>query len=302
MSSRLPDNSIKPVINLTDMATPEQKIKKVLNRVTELAVLPHVVFQVLEASASSDSACSDIERAIIVDPGFSAKVLTLANSASYGLPKKITAIREAIAFLGFRAVRNIAMTVGVFDLFAGKTDNESLRRRLWWRHSIDAALLGQWLAREAKIQASDEAYTCGLLHYVGKTLLDRSGIGDYCQVEELIKEGLDDVKAELEIYGISHDAVTIAAAEKWNLPAQLISGLNYRHQVIEGESDCQLRAITACASFLASVVQEEWQPEVTIWRAPAWAFNLAGIDLKRLEVLVGDAQAMLAKARAAEAA
>lgn len=289
-------------MNLSDISTPEQKIKKVLNRVTELAVLPHVVFQVLEASASSDSACSDIEKAIIVDPGFSAKVLTLANSASYGLPKKITAIREAITFLGFRSVRNIAMTVGVFDLFAGKTDKESLRRRLWWRHSIDAALLGQWLARQAKLQASDEAYTCGLLHYVGKTLLDRSGIGDYSQVEELIKEGLDDVKAELEVYGISHDAITIAAAEKWNLPPQLVSGLNYRHPVEEGEENGKLRACTACASFLASVAQEEWQPEVTIWRAPAWAFNVAGIDLKNLENLLAEAQAFLAKARAAEAA
>ncbi len=302
MSTRLPDNSVKSVFNLSDVSTQEEKIKKVLSRVTDLAVLPHVVFQVLEASASSDTACSEIEKSIIVDPGFSAKVLTLANSASYGIPKKVTAIREAITFLGFRAVRNIAMTVGVFDLFAGKTDKESLRRRLWWRHSIDSAMIGQWLSKSLKLGSPDEAYTCGLLHYVGKTLLDRSGIGDYAQVEELIKEGLDDVKAELEVYGISHDAVTIAAGAKWNLPLPLLNGLDYRRPVDATAENAKLRACTACSSFLASVVRDEWQPDVTIWRAPAWAFSIAEFDLKDLESLVFDASAYIARASEAEAA
>lgn len=302
MSDRFSDISTSTVFTPPDLPSEEEKIKKVLNRVADLAVLPHVVFKVLEASASTDTACAEIERAIIVDPGFSSKVLTLANSAAYGIPKKVTAIREAIAFLGFRQVRNIAMTVGVFDLFAGKNDKESLRRRAWWRHSIDTALIAQWFAKRQRLAQAEEAYTSGLLHYIGKTLLDRSGIGDYGLVEALVNEGLDDAKAEIEIYGITSVHVTRAAAEKWNLPEALQVGLQYKWPIEPGEPHAELRAVTACASYLAQVAKEGWEPDVTVWRSPAWAFHIAKVDMKDIDQLVTESNEFIASANASQAA
>ena len=128
----------------------DERLNDILRKVNDLAVLPHVVFKVLEISGSSEAPASHMERAIVVDPGFSAKVLSLANSAGMGLPRKVNSIREAIAFLGFRQMRSLAMTVGVFDLFVGKTDKESLRRRAWWRHSIDTAVCCRWLATQSR--------------------------------------------------------------------------------------------------------------------------------------------------------
>ena len=159
-----------------------ERLARLTSRINEIAVLPHVVFKVLEISSSTDTPASAMEKAIIIDPGFSSKLLMLANSAYYSLPRKVSSIREATTFLGFKAVRQLAMTVGVFDLFVGKTDKESLRRRTWWRHSVDTAVCCRWLAAEAKSVSSEEAYTCGLLHYIGRTLLDRIGEANYEEV------------------------------------------------------------------------------------------------------------------------
>jgi HD-like signal output (HDOD) protein len=157
-------------MNAAILQDPDRRLTAVLSKVGDLAVLPHVVFKVLEISAeSADTAGIEMERAIVIDPGFSSRILIQANSAAYGLPRKLVSIKEAIAFLGYRAIRNVAMTVGVFDLFLGKNDKASLRRRTWWRQSLDTAVCGRWLSRELKAAYPEEAYTCGLLHLLGKT-------------------------------------------------------------------------------------------------------------------------------------
>src|ERR1041385_5357658 len=126
--------SAVPIQNLSD------PLEELLEKVDGLAVLPHVVFKVLEVSASEDAQPLELERAIIVDPGFSSKVLTLANSAFFGLPRRVTSIREAFLFRGFRSDRTLAPTMGTYDVFVAKADRESLRHRAWWRHSVDTAV------------------------------------------------------------------------------------------------------------------------------------------------------------------
>ena len=130
------------------LSEPNRSIDKLIQRIDEIAVLPHVVYKVLEQSASTDTAASELERTIVVDPGFSTRLLTLANSAFYGLPKKVTSIRDAVTFLGYKQIRQLAMTVGFFDMFVGKNDRESLRRRAGLRLSIDTVICCRLLAGE----------------------------------------------------------------------------------------------------------------------------------------------------------
>src|SRR5688572_28471606 len=154
-------------------------LDKLLARINEMPVLPHVVFKVMEITGGSEFPAVELENAIVADPGFSSKLITLANSAYYGLPRKVTSVKEAIGFLGFKAIRQLAMTVGVFDMFIGKNDKESLRRRSWWRHSVDTAVCARYLATRTRALPADEAYSAGLFHIMGKNLLDRFGEASY---------------------------------------------------------------------------------------------------------------------------
>ena len=279
-------------INLSDPLT------DLLEKVDGLAVLPHVVFKVLEISASEDAPPMELERAIIVDPGFSSKVLTLANSAFFGLPRRVTSIREAIMFLGFRSVRNLALTVGAYDMFAGKNDKESLRRRAWWKHSVDTAVCCKWLAFFSRKVQPDDSYTCGLLHLIGKTLLDRFGNGDFDRVAIMMQNGTSELEAEGRVFGCDHIQVAIAASERWGFPETLVSGLSYLGVPAEDEEGRMQRACTALGNAIANISQYrrdnpgERQPD----ELPAWALEALGIA-EKAEMLVEQGVGAIAAAQ-----
>jgi HD-like signal output (HDOD) protein len=212
-----------------------------------------------------------MEKAITIDPGFSTKILTLANSAYFGLPKRVTSIKEALMFLGYKSVRNLAMTVGAFDMFVGKNDEESLRRRMWWRHSVDTAVCAKWLSKLAPSLSSDEAYTCGLLHLLGKTLLDRFGEGNYTECSHAIEAGTPVLDAERAVYGCDHVEVAVAAARKWGFPESLVQGLRYIEAPALDDAFKVERAATALASSIAKLARQGLDTEH--FDVPLWAFT-----------------------------
>jgi HD-like signal output (HDOD) protein len=229
---------------------------EILSRVNEIAVLPHVVYKILEISGSSDAPAAELERAIVVDPGFSAKLLAHANCAFYGLPKRVTSIKEAVMFLGFKAIRQMAMTVGIFDLFAGKTDRESLRRREWWRNSIDAAVVSKWLASETRLASPDEVFTIGLLHLIGKTVLDRSQSGAYDEVESLVEGGLSVLAAERQVFGCDHIDIAMGAARRWGLPNVITNSFDYLSEPQPHDEFAKTCAILAFSRHVADVARQ----------------------------------------------
>ena len=274
MHNRLPPPNIKEA-GMMQLADHTGCLERVLQRTNELAVLPHVVHRVIELTASEDTMSHELERAIAVDPGFSSRLLVLANSAAFGLPRRVTSIREAILFLGYRTIRSAALTVGIFDIFVGKTDRDSLRRREWWRHSVDTAICARYLAKVTDKVPVEDAYTGGLLHLIGRMLLDKYGGKDYSLVQKLEENGASCAFAEEEIYGVNHSEVASAAAAKWNLPPALQSGLRILETAPPDDPFGALRACTIVASSMAMRAKHGAQCEVA---CPAWAMERLGLS------------------------
>ncbi len=254
-------------------------VDRVMSRTQEIAVLPQVVYKIMEMTSSTDSSAALLEKAIVIDPGFSAKILTQANSAYYALPRKVTSIREAVAFLGFRSVRQLAMAVGVFDLFVGKTDRESLRRRAWWRHSLDTAVCCRFISGKLGLKLGDEAYTVGLLHYIGKTLMDRSNPADYEKVMLLTEKGATDLQAERAVFGCDHIEVGIAATVRWGFPDVLVRGMDYVNRPIEGSEYANIAALVNLGDKIARVAvsgKEDWDAGTEA--GTNWSVQYLGID------------------------
>ena len=277
-----------------------QRVSAILNRVNELAVLPHVVYKVVELSGSNDSSATEMEQAIVVDPGFSSRLLTMANSAYYGLPRKVTSIKEALMFLGYKSVRQLAMTVGVYDMFVGKTDRESLRKRQWWRHSVDTAVCAKWLAGHYQALPPEDAYTCGLLHYMGKSLLDSFGGEDYGKVEGLIAMGRNEFDCEQALFGCTHIEIGQCAARKWGFPEELVSGLDYRSLPWPDEPHIKHRAVVAISCQIAQSALAGTRVPVQMEDQSlcAWALEALSLaDSQQLECLEGGMGAISAAAQ-----
>ena len=272
-------------------------LSRILARMSEMPVLPHVIFQVMEISSAGDDPAQELERAIVVDPGFTSKLLSLANSAYFGLPRKVTSIRDAISFLGFKAIRQLAVTVGVFHAFVGKTDKDSLRRRRWWRHSVDTAVCCRWLARQKNLAPPDEAYTAGLLHYVGKTLLDRFGGESYEKAELLMERGVDDLRSEHALYGCDHIEVAVAAAREWGFPEELVSALKYREEPSVSDDFAVHRACVTLGSEIAALALSGWEEDgAGETKLSEWALDMLGYTQADVPELLTVAISVVAEA------
>ncbi len=238
-------------------------------------------------TGSDEASAAHLERAIIVDPGFTVRLLAQANSAFYALPRKIVSIREAVLFLGFREVRQLAMAVGVFDLFVGKTDRESLRRRGWWKHSLETAGLCRVIAEGVSDVSGDEAYTCGLLHLIGKTLLDRYDSAEYERVHKVVDQGAPDILAERAVFGCDHVAIGLEAATRWRFPESLLIGLNYFAPAEDPTPENRLRAATALASRVVKLKHQlQSGEEIRLDQLPVWALTVLGIDPDSIPELI----------------
>jgi HD-like signal output (HDOD) protein len=272
-------------------------IERVMSRTKEIAVLPQVVYKIMEMTSSTDSSAALLERAIVIDPGFSAKILMQANSAYYALPRKVTSIREAVAFLGFRAVRQLAMAVGVFDLFVGKTDKESLRRRAWWRHSLDTAVCCRFISQKLGLKVGDEAYTVGLLHYIGKTLMDRSSPADYEKVILLTEKGATDLQAERAVFGCDHIEVGMAATQAWGFPDVLVQGLDYVNGSLAGGDTNKICALTAVSDRIARLAVEGKRDSESSHEGFApWSLQVLELDAEQLQRLIDESTEAIAAA------
>lgn len=251
-------------------------VDRVLARSKDISVMPQVVFKIMEMTGKEDSSTVSLERAIVVDPGFSARMLTQANSASFALPRKVTSIRDAISFLGFARVRQLAMTVGVFDLFVGKNDRESLRRRAWWMASLEAANVGKVVAESTRATDPEVVYTAGLLHLIGKTILCRFDPKAYDQVDMRVADGESDRMAERVLFGCDHVQVGVGAAIKWGFPDALVSAMDYVSQPIPDDPGATIRAFVSLADWLMRRYHASEGAAVPPF--PAWALTFTQID------------------------
>ncbi len=259
----------------------------VMSRIKELAVLPQVVHQIINLTNNPNASARDLERLISIDQGMSTRVLNTVNSAYYGMSRKIGSIRDAVVLLGFKTVRHLAMTASVFDLFIGKTDRQNLRRGKWWRHAIDTALCCRLIASQTPDLCPDEAYTLGLLHDIGKPLLDRYGGESYEQVEDLIAQGLSELEAERQVYQCDHAEVGYLASLHWGFPEKLAYAIGDHHEDHpEKVMEPHLTALVILGNTLAHWLRTPQHDEdAFLFELPDWVYQMLHLQPSQLSAL-----------------
>jgi len=260
---------------MTAFPQPEGTVERIVGKVKEIAVLPQVVYKVIEITGNQAASPKDIEAAVEVDPGFCARILRVVNSAYYALPRQVSSIREAVLLLGFRALRELAMTIGAFDLFMGKTDRGSMRRRVWWRHSLDVALAARALARVFPDMNAEEAHAAALLHDIGKPMLDRHISGGYDQAEMLISAGMPTLEAERRTMGAHHCEVGVAVAKLWRFPPTLVEAIGCHHVPGPDMDYPRLCALVALCDAFSHCKMAGSEPVEAV---PEWAQVALGVD------------------------
>jgi putative nucleotidyltransferase with HDIG domain len=202
-----------------------ENLDSVLNNVP---LLPATVSEVYQALQDENINMVDIEHLLNRDPGLATRVLRIANSPFYGLSGRIDNIKDACVVLGLHTTRNIVLAAGVMKhLGNGKSNHLDLIAL--WQHAIGTGVAAKVLAREARINP-EMVYTAGLLHDIGKVVLDIYFPEEYSSVIEYRDSHscpLSD--AEQAILGFDHTLVGAKIAHRWSLPASITEAIEQHH-------------------------------------------------------------------------
>lgn len=165
-----------------------------------------------------------LEKKISRDPALAVRILAVANSPFYGFAGKIDNIKESCLVLGIHTAKNIVLAAGVINKFSAESAN-NLDITGLWHHSLATAAIAKVMATKSGVDP-DSSFAAGLLHEIGKMVLDVYYPDDYKKVVDYAKEH-DCLlhEAELSVLGFSHYDIGGRIIRHWKLPEEIAQAI-----------------------------------------------------------------------------
>ncbi len=221
--------------------------------VKQLPPLPHVLMRALEMTRDPDTSRADLARVLSLDQALTGRFLRMVNSAYYSLPRRITSLNEAIGFLGYETVEEAIFAISAGETLTRPLPSYMLDRQMLWEHSIAVAEGSEWVAKQRQISPRSDAYVAGLLHDVGKVVLDLVMKRTPAWGEEIGPDRGESPWFEVErrLLGRDHAEVGAVVTRSWNLPDRVVEAVACHHAPAEAVEDPRLAAAVHLADAAA---------------------------------------------------
>ena len=175
--------------------------------------------------ASEDVSVSELANIVLKDYALTSKVLKLVNSVSYSQFGEVTTISHAIILLGFENIKNLALTLMLFDYFQKNSSNaEHIDTKV---KSFYSGILAQKISHEISFANEEEAFICSLFHTFGKMLVSFA-LSEKIEEIKLVsrKKGIPEDAAALSVLGARYEEVGMAMAREWHFPNKIINSMH----------------------------------------------------------------------------
>ncbi len=208
---------MKKNVAIIDLNTQRRK-KEIISRIKRIPPLPAAAQEVLTIVAQNPQDIRRLEQVIMHDPSLSSQLLKVANCAAYYPATRITTIHRAIVFLGFSEVRSLALSLSISSVFKGKKSKTGFDRQKFWEHSIATAMISRIIAGELELEETDVYFTCGLLHDLGRAVMDTCFPKEWKQIIEYANENESSLIASEREFGFPHNIIGAWLVKNWDLP------------------------------------------------------------------------------------
>jgi HD-like signal output (HDOD) protein len=209
-----------------------ESLKKLVGQMTRLPSIPTLYMEIVDKANQPDAPLEDVARIIARDPGMTAKILKLVNSAFFGLRRELSSTEEAVAYIGLDTIKSLVLSLHAFSQFA-HADAGGLTMESLWAHSLNVAARAKQIAQleQADRKAVDEAFAAGMLHDIGKLVLAANMPELFAQSVRLAKaNGLEFYQAEIQVLGASHADIGGYLLGLWGLPVPVVEAIALHHQ------------------------------------------------------------------------
>lgn len=252
------------ILNATAMSTDARpaggarpRCEDLVREVSALASLPGACQRVMEIADDQRASARDMAEVIGLDPGLSARLLRLVNSAYYGLPQPVADIAQAVHLIGTNALRNLALATGAVAAFRG-IPATLVDMNAFWAASVHCGLLARALAKIARHQQPERLFATGLLHAVGQLVMYMQAPGQSRVVLDQIR---NDPQArpgiEQQVFGFTYCDVGAALLEAWQLPPSMWLPIRFHRQPDTASDFRSDAALLAIAQAVTAVVEPD---------------------------------------------
>jgi HD-like signal output (HDOD) protein len=229
-----------------------EALKKIILRsVGDLPPMPQTVFKVRDIIANPKSSFKELAEVLETDQAIAAKVLKIANSAYYGIIGGVSSIQQAAVVLGHRTLGDVITVAGSSNILGNTLAGYGLEAGGMWRHSMGVAFGSKIIANMKKPSLANDAFAAGLIHDVGKLILDQYILQRKEVFDEFMADGQHSfLNAEEHILGFDHSEIAFEVCNKWRVPETLTTAIRYHHYPSRS-NDNELAYIVHMADALA---------------------------------------------------
>ena len=226
--------------------------EKVVAKIETFPSMPTFIVKAVELLSDPAVDLDQVSNAIRYDPGLTANILRFANSAQYGDARAVHDVHEALVRLGVKKALELTVAYGIADNLIASLSGYNLEPKELLKHSVSVAVTSEKLCRVLDIELPSMLFTAGILHDLGKVILDEF-IGKYYQeLNTCMEEGqFFFEEAEEKVIGISHAEVGAELLRLWRLPDALVSAARWHHHPEAAGSYLPVASVVHVADVLS---------------------------------------------------
>jgi len=260
-----------------------------------MPAFPKSVQKILELTRNMACSPKDLVAVIDKDPVVTVKVLRVVNSAYYGLATRITSIDQAVVFLGFNTIKNLALSIAAIGMLPGHP-LAGFDGQRYLMHSLTCAGVARQLAHRLPDADPHDVFIAGLLHDFGKVVVAQFMPVEFRRSLEMsLWREIPLHEALCEVIGVDHAAVGAMLAEKWRFAKELVDTIHYQHE--PQTCDTAMMACVFAANQISKRLGYDYGGSLMVQELPPTVLQRLGGKLADVMASLGDLTGLVSEAR-----
>jgi HD-like signal output (HDOD) protein/CheY-like chemotaxis protein len=256
------------------------RLSLLVSQMQSLPSLPSIYMLLMKEVEAPEPSIRKIGEIIAKDPGMTAKILQMVNSAFFGLRRHISNPSDAVGLLGLDIVKSLVLSIHIFSQFS-QTKIPGFSMADLWDHNAAVAALAKKIAKAERQdpQVVDDSFAAGLLHESGKLILAARLPKEYAEMLSLASEGLPMIEAERSVFGATYPEVGAYLLGLWGLPDSIVEAVAF-HQSPHQCPDDTFGPLTAVhvADYLVGESNSACAPDAAIAEVDSVYLARLGLD------------------------
>jgi len=199
----------------------------------KLPSLPVILNELMTIVSDHDATLHAIRDLLRMDPAISTLLLKAANTTEFrqGSAERISSIEDALTRLGLDEVKKLALNISMLELYGSVSFPDGFSLKSLWKHSVGVAVASSKLAEKLTFTLQDLAYTCGLIHDIGKVAKFNFDQILFCnELQSAQENGTSSYAVEVSGHAIRHDLLGGMVARTWGISKFVAQVASWHHQ------------------------------------------------------------------------